>query len=50
LRWCAENGIDPEDVEIEVVVCDNCELIAAAAEPGPGQEAAIEAIYEEAGV
>lgn len=45
LRWAREQGLEAADVEIPVVVCDDDELVALAAEPGEHQEAAIEAIY-----
>lgn len=45
IRWCRENGVSLDDCEVTVVVCDDAGLIADAAEPGPKQQAAIEAIY-----
>lgn len=49
-RWCRENDVDLEECEIEVVLCETEEMIVIAAEPGGGQQAAIDAIYEAAGV
>lgn len=45
IRWCREREIAPADCEITVVCCDDADLIAAAAEPGPGQADAIRQIY-----
>lgn len=45
VRWCRENGVSPETCEINVVLCDDDELAIAAAEPGPRQEEALEAIH-----
>lgn len=50
VRWCRENGVAVEDCEITVVACDDAALIRDAAEPGPKQQAAIEAIYAAAGL
>ena len=43
VRWAKENGL--VDADVVVIVCDDEDLISAAAEPGPGQAAAIKAIY-----
>jgi hypothetical protein len=50
VAWCRENDIDLTECEIIVVVCATEDLIADAAEPGERQQAAIDAIYEAAGV
>lgn len=50
LRWCMENGVAPEDCEISVIVCDDGELIAVAAEPSRRQRDAIRAIYSAVGI
>lgn len=45
VAWAIENGINLDECKINVVRCDDADLIAAAAEPGPDQAAALEAIY-----
>lgn len=50
VRWCRENDVTLADCEINVVMCDDDDLISVACEPGDGQENAIDAIYELAGV
>jgi len=44
IRHCMESGIDESSHSITVVLCEDEDLIAAAAEPGEGQQAAIDAI------
>jgi hypothetical protein len=50
LKWCRDEGVDPDQVTVDVVIADDPKLIAAAAEPGPRQRRAIEMIYARAGI
>lgn len=47
-RWATEHGQDYADVLIRVLVADDEDLIADAAEPGPRQDAALDALYSQA--
>ena len=46
VRWANENEQSLDSVSVKVIVCDDEDLISAAAEPGPKQAAALEAIYK----
>lgn len=48
VTWAKENDRDLASVEIRVLVADDEELIAKAAEPGHEQADAIAALYEQA--
>lgn len=52
VRWCRENDVPLDACEINVVVCDDATLIGKAADTTfpHKQQAAIDAIYEEAGI
>jgi hypothetical protein len=52
IRWCQENGIELSECAITVILCENGndDTIAAAAEPGPLQVEAIQAIHDAAGI
>jgi hypothetical protein len=50
LRWCRERGMRPERQLVTVVISGCSRLTALAAEPGPRQEKAIEALYRRAGI
>jgi hypothetical protein len=52
IRWCRKNGVTLDACEINVVVCDDAKLVGLAANATfpRKQQAAIDAIYEEAGI
>ena len=50
VKHCQQNDISLSDCKVSVVVCDDAALIRVAAEPGEGQDAALAAIYAQAGL